>query len=151
MKKDDSGLSAGGCAMVFLAVVMTVLLLLILAGCSPKVIEPIAHKRDTTYVEHTQIDSIYRRDSIFVKERGDTVYIYKERIRDQYKLFRDTVTVVRIDSVAYEALKEVKVIQPISTWKQVKIRAFWPLLLALAAALIWIFRRPILRLIGIIK
>ena len=107
MKGKDSGLGASGCAILFMIAVMVILSLLMLAGCSPRVVEHIVHQRDTTYVEHTQIDSIFRRDSIFVKERGDTVYIYKERIRDQYKLLRDTVTVVRIDSVAYEAVKEV--------------------------------------------
>ena len=151
MKGEDSRSGASGCAILFMIAVMVILSLLMLAGCSPRVVEHIVHQHDTTYVGHTQIDSIFRRDSIFVKERGDTVYIYKERIRDQYKLLRDTVTVVRIDSVAYAAVKEVKVTQPISEWRQAQIRAFWPLLIALAAALLWIFRRPILRLIGIIK
>lgn len=35
----------------------------------------------------------------------------------------------------------------LSAWQEFQIRSFWPLILALAAAIIYIFRRPILRLL----
>lgn len=56
-----------------------------------------------------QRDSIYYRDSIYIKEKGDTVTYYVERLRYAYKiktdtiytykLKRDTVYAVRTDSI----------------------------------------------------
>ena len=122
------------------------LVVLLAAACSPRIVESITTKHDTTYVERLRIDSLYQRDSVFVREKGDTVFIYTEKVRDRFRLLRDTVRLVQIDSVAYETVKEVKVEQPLSAWKTAKIRAFWWLVAGLLAALLWIFRKPILKL-----
>lgn len=129
------------------AALAALLLLLLLAACSPRVVEKISWRHDTTYVERLRIDSLYQRDSVFVREKGDTVYIYTEKIRDRYRLLRDTVRVVQVDSVAYETVKEVKVEQPLSAWKSAKIRAFWWLVAGLVLALLWIFRKPLLNIL----
>lgn len=120
---------------------------LLAAACSPRIVERFTTTHDTTYVERLRIDSLYQRDSVFVREKGDTVYIYTEKVRDRYRLLRDTVRLVQIDSVAYETVKEVKVEQPLSAWKSAKIRAFWWLVAGLAGALLWIFRKPLLNIL----
>lgn len=123
------------------------LVVVLAAACSPRIIERITVAHDTTYVERLRIDSLYQRDSVFVRERGDTVFIYTEKVRDRFRLLRDTVRLVQIDSVAYETVKEVKVEQPLSAWKTAKIRAFWWLVAGLFAALLWIFRKPLLNIL----
>ena len=90
---------------------------------------------------------MYHRDSIFVEKAGDTIYIYKERDRWRYKMLRDTIRLIHTDTIVEYRTKEVLVEQPLSKWKQAKIEAFWWLLAALAAALVWIFRKPLLKLI----
>lgn len=119
-------------------------------GCSPRIYERVVYQKDTTYV--SKVDSIYKyeRDSVFVKEKGDTVYKYVERVRyrDRYKV--DTLVKVKVDSVAFERIKEVKVEKPLSAWKSFQIAAFWWLLGAVIALLAWIFRKPILKLLKII-
>lgn len=65
--------------------------------------------RDSTHIINQQVDSIYYRDSIYIKEKGDTVTYYVERLRYAYKiktdtiytykLKRDTVYAVRTDSI----------------------------------------------------
>lgn len=65
--------------------------------------------RDSTHIISQQVDSIYYRDSIYIKEKGDTVTYYVERLRYAYKiktdtiytykLNRDTVYAVRTDSI----------------------------------------------------
>lgn len=132
-----------GCAIYALASAV----LLAFAACSPRVVERVTTVRDTTYVERLRVDSLYQRDSVFVREKGDTVYIYTEKVRDRWRLLRDTVRLVQIDSVAYETIKEVRVEQPLPAWQSAKIRAFWWLVAALAGALLWIFRKPILKLL----
>ena len=94
-----------------------------------------------------KVDSVYRRDSVFVREKGDTVFIYKERIRDRYVFRHDTLRLVKVDSVAVERVKEVKVEKPLSAWKSAKIGAFWWLVAAVLLLLLWTFRKPILKLL----
>lgn len=135
----------------FLCATCVLLLLVLIAmaatACSPRVIETIHYQHDTTYIEHIKIDSIYKRDSIYIKDKGDTVWIYKELWREKYKYLRDTVNVVRVDSVTVEREKIVEVEKPLTWWQSLKMKAF-PWLLGLAGALgLWTFRKPILKLI----
>ncbi len=116
-------------------------------SCTPRIAERISIYHDTTYVERVRVDSIAQRDSVFIRERGDTVYIYKERVRDRWRLVRDTVTSVRIDSVAVEKPVPVYITHPLTRWQKAKGGAFWWLVGALGAALLWIFRKPLLKLI----
>lgn len=128
----------------------SVLLLAAMAAatsCSPRIIETIRYQRDTTYVQQVKVDSVYRRDSVFIREKGDTVIIYKERIRDRYVFRHDTLRLVKVDSVAVERVKEVKVEKPLSAWKTAKIAAFWWLVAAVLFLLLWTFRKPILKLL----
>ena len=128
-----------------LSIIVAVLLLA--SSCSPRIYEKVVYQKDTTYV--SKIDSVYKyeRDSVFVREKGDTVYKYVERVRyrDRYKV--DTLIKVKVDSVAVERIKEVKVEKPLSAWKSAKMGAFWWLVAALGAALLWIFRKPLLKLL----
>ena len=116
-------------------------------SCSPRIIENIRYQHDTTYVQQVKVDSVYRRDSVFVREKGDTVIIYKERIRDRYVFKHDTLRLVKVDSVAVERIKEVKVEKPLSAWKSAKIESFWWLVSAVLLLLLWTFRKPILKLL----
>lgn len=130
--------------------IVSLFLLLILSGCSPRIYERVVYQKDTTYV--SKIDSIYKyeRDSVFVREKGDTVYKYVERVRyrDRYKV--DTLIKVMVDSVTVERIKEVKVEKPLSWWQRAKIGAFWWLASILLIGVVWIFRKPILRFMKIL-
>lgn len=63
----------------------------------------------TEYITNNIIDSIYIRDSIDRQQKGDTIFIYKERI--QYKLKYRTDTIIKIDTIPQivSVTKEVKV------------------------------------------
>lgn len=118
-----------------------------MTGCSPRIVEHIRYQTDTTYVERVKVDSIFRRDSVYVREKNDTVYIYKEHVRDRYVFRHDTLRLVKVDSVAVERIKEVKVEKPLSAWKTAKIGAFWWLVASVLLLLLWTFSKPILKLI----
>ena len=124
--------------------ILSILTITCLPGCSPKFIEKVVYQKDTTVVHKR--DSIVRRDSIYVKEwmKGDTVFI--EKYKDHYiyrDRWRDSIRVVR-DSVAIETVKEVQVEKPLSWWQKLRMRAFWWLLGGLILTLGWIFRKPLL-------
>lgn len=135
----------------FLTCAITLIVILLIAimasACSPRVIETIHVQHDTTYIQKVQIDSVYKRDSIYVKDKGDTVWIYKELWREKYKYLRDTVAVVRVDSVAVEREKIVEVEKPLTKIQSLKMGAFWWLLGAVLALGGWTLRKPILKLI----
>ena len=123
-----------------------VILLVSVFSCSPRIVEHIVTRRDTTYIEKVQVDSIYQRDSILVREKGDTVFIYKEHIRDRWRFIHDTTYMGCVDSVFIEHTKVVEVDKPLSKWKAAQIGAFWYLCGALLLCLLWIFRKPLIKL-----
>ena len=92
------------------------------------------YQRDTTYITNTRVDSTFKRDSVFVKEKGDTIYIYKEKIRERYRIVRDTLYRSKIDSIYVDREKEVKVEKELTAWQRFRLNGFWK------------FRRPILGL-----
>ena len=119
-----------------------------LTSCSPRIVERIEvrEKHDTLVVHQVQVDSVFRRDSVFIREKGDTVYVYREHVRDRYKFVHDTTRLVRVDSVAVERVKEVKVEKPLSVGQSLKIRAFWWLFVAALLLALWTFRKSILKI-----
>ena len=131
----------------WVGLILTILGLNLAVSCSPKIYERVVYQHDTTYVQQVKVDSVYRRDSVFVREKGDTVFIYKERIRDRYVFRHDTLRLVKVDSVAVERVKEVEVEKPLSAWKTAKIEAFWWLIASVFLLLLWTFRKPILKLL----
>lgn len=133
--------AAGSILAVFVA------LAALLPGCSPKIVERVSYVHDTTNV--VRIDSVryYQRDSIFIREKGDTVFQYVERIRYRDRFRIDTL--VQMREVRDTAFVERKVEKPLSWWQKARIGAFWWLCGALALALCWIFRKPLLSLLKI--
>lgn len=133
-------------SVIIFAVIMAVFVIF-LPSCSPKIIEKVIVQHDTTKV--VRVDSLwqYQKDSVFVKEKGDTVYQYVEHIRYRDRVKVDTLVRVKVDSVTVESIKKVEVEKPLSKCQSFKLRAFWWLICIVAALLVWIFRKPLLKLI----
>ena len=122
------------------------LLALLLASCSPRIVERVITQRDTTYIVKRDSVTFYDRDSIFIREKGDTVYQYVERWRWRDRVRVDTITRVKVDSLTVERIKEVPVQIPLSGWGRLKIGAFWWLLGLVVALLLWTFRKFIFKI-----
>lgn len=74
-------------------------------------------KTDTTYINKVQRDSIYQLDSIYIRDKGDTILITKTKYIYRDKLVRDTVYTSRVDSVQvpYPVEKE------LTRWQQFRL------------------------------
>jgi len=96
------------------------LCVLCLVGCSKTTYVPIESVK-TEYIDRLQRDSIYLRDSIHIREKGDSVIVEKYKY-----LYRDVIrvdSILRIDSIPYPV--EVKVPYPVerklSKWESTKM------------------------------
>lgn len=73
--------------------------LLVFCSCKTKYVPVETIKIDTIYINKLKRDSIYMYDSVFVREKGDTVLIEKYKYLYRDKLVRDTLYINRTDSV----------------------------------------------------
>lgn len=98
--------------------ILATLLLLVVWSCRTIEYVPVEVVRtDTTYINKVQRDSIYQLDSIYIRDKGDTILITKTKYIYRDKLIRDTVYASRIDSVQvpYPVEKE------LSHWQQFRL------------------------------
>ena len=121
---------------------------MILSSCGVlrKQIETV-YVRDTTYISKVQVDSVFKRDSIFVKEKNDTIYVYKEKVRDRYRLLRDTVYQHSVDSVYVDKVREVKVEKQLNAWQKFRLRGFWVLAAMVGGYVVWKYRKHLFRVL----
>ena len=76
------------------------LLLVILCSCSTVKYVPVETvKNDSIYIAQVEHDSIYVKDSIYIREKADTVYITRWRTEYKEALRVDTFLVQRTDSI----------------------------------------------------
>lgn len=118
------------------------------AACSPRIVEKV--RTEYVYRDRVQVDTTIRRDSVFIEKyiHGDTLRLveYRERLVYQYKYLDRTDTLIIRDTVQVETVR--KVPAELNMWQRFRIGAFWWLLAVAAAAVCWIFRKPLLRLFG---
>lgn len=79
------------------------IILLASAICSCRSIQYVpveSVKYDSVYLNKIIRDSIHERDSIYIKESGDTVYKYRDRYIYRSKIVRDTVYTKQADTIS---------------------------------------------------
>lgn len=92
--------------------------LLILCSCRTIKYVPVETiKVDTIYINKLQRDSIYMLDSVYVKEKGDTVLIEKYKYLYRNKLVRDTMYISKTDSINVPYLVE----KELTKWQQFRM------------------------------
>ena len=105
----------------------------VLSGCKHIEYVPVEHVRtDTAYVSQTSRDSIYVRDSVVVREAGDTVRITKWRYVYKDRIVRDTVFRQLVDSIP----EIVAVERELTRWEKTKQEAGGVAIGVLAAAVV---------------
>ena len=121
---------------------------MILSSCGVlrKQIETV-YVRDTTYISKVQVDSVFKRDSIFMREKNDTIYVYKEKVRDRYRLLRDTVYQHSVDSVYVDKVREVKVEKQLNAWQKFRLRGFWVLAAMVGGYVVLKYRKHLFRVL----
>ena len=144
---DRESFETGCLSALILSALGWMLVLLVLAGCSPRIVETV--RTEYVYQDRIERDTTIVHDSVHVREfvKGDTIRIteYRDHLVYRYKYIRDTLAVH--DTTSVETTKEVEVEKPLSAGQKAKIGAFWYLVVAVAGLGLWTFRKPLLKLI----
>ena len=103
------------------------------SGCSPRIL--VREVVRDSLIVRTTLDSVYlyEKDSIFVKQKGDTVWLERWSIRYKDKLIekKDTAYINKVE------VKEVAVPAKLNWWQRWQIRSFWWLFGVVAIIVCW--------------
>lgn len=117
---------------LWLLLVLAVLSLL--AGCRQVRYVPVETVRlDSIYLTKTLRDSIVRYDSVYVRDKGDTLYVERWKYLYRDKVRVDTMVSVRVDtlSVPYPVERE------LTRWQRLKLElGGWAFGIIVTAALV---------------
>ena len=102
----------------------TLFLLLFLAtiiSCTTtKIVEVPIETIKTEYIEQVKYDSIYSKDSIYIMQKGDTIYNNKVQYLYKYKYLRDTINIT--DTIPkIVTVKDTQYINQLYTWQKLLI------------------------------
>ena len=99
------------------AMVAAMLLIWSMCSCSTQYVPVESVRYDSVFFEKIRKDSIFVQDSVFVRQKGDTVFKDKFHVVYKYVLLRDTMLTVRRDSIPIPVPVEKKR----TWWEQTKI------------------------------
>lgn len=113
-------------------------IVLCLAGCKTRHITSESVKTDTQYIDRFHRDSIFVRDSVYIREKGDTVWLTKWRTEYRDRFIRDTIYITKTDSIN----TVVEVEKKLTKWQRFKINtAGWIIATMVVGVLIYILYR----------
>ena len=105
----------------------------IISCTTTKIVEVPIETVKTEYIEQVKYDSIYSKDSIYIIQKGDTIYNNKVQYLYKYKYLRDTVNVT--DTIPQIiTVKDVQYINQLYTWQKILI------IIGIGVILYWIIK-----------
>lgn len=104
---------SGGLWLLFVLAVLSMM-----AGCKQVQYVPVETVRmDSIYLTQTLRDSIVRYDSVYVRDKGDTLYVERWKYLYRDKVRVDTMVSVRVDTLAVPYPVEKK----LTRWEQFRL------------------------------
>ena len=120
---------------IILKILFFLLFLTIVISCktTTKVVEIPVETIKTEYIEQIKYDSIYHKDSIYIMQKGDTIYNNKVQYLYKYKYLRDTINIT--DTIPkIITVEKVQYINQLYTWQKFLI------VIGIGFILYWIVR-----------
>lgn len=105
-------------------ILFLLLMTLLLGSCKvkEKIVEvPIPQiKTEIKYIDKVKYDSIYLKDSVYIIQKGDTIYNNKVAYRYKYKYLKDTIIVNETDTIIkLQKVTEIKVKNQLNVVKKI--------------------------------
>lgn len=114
---------------------------LLLTACATRYVPVESVRVDSVYSTLYHRDSIFERDSIFVAVKADTVYFTKTQYRYRDRIVRDTLRVLRVDTLS----RVVEVEKNLSRMEQIKMSLgevfLWLLIAAAIVVAVWFSKK----------
>ena len=107
---------------IILKTLFFLLFLTIVISCktTTKVVEIPVETIKTEYIEQIKYDSIYHKDSIYIMQKGDTIYNNKVQYLYKYKYLRDTINIT--DTIPkIITVKDTQYINQLYAWQKLFI------------------------------
>lgn len=127
---------------IWAIVVAWIMIIAMCCSCSTQYVPVQTVRYDSVFLARIQKDSIFVQDSVFIKEKGDTVFVDKFKYIYRHIIKIDTVYVEHRDSIQVPYPVEKK----LTRWQQLKINAggyFLAVLMLIGLGYIirWIIRK----------
>lgn len=114
---------------------------LLLTACATRYVPVESVRVDSVYSTLYHRDSIFERDSIFVAVKADTVYFTKTQYRYRDRIVRDTLRVLRVDTLS----RVVEVEKNLSRMEQIKMSLgevfMWLIIAAAIVVAVWFSKK----------
>jgi hypothetical protein len=141
MGKEKDNLGAG--ILIGIAVAAIFIALMLMGCTTTRYITTERVRTDTLMVAHIVTDSVYveRWDSVTIREKGDTVTIdrWHWRYRWRDRVSHDTIYKSKTDTVTKTVVKQGKPADTgLSWWQRLRIWLGNVMIIALAAAAVWV-------------
>ena len=106
---------------IILKTLFLLLFLTTIISCtSTKIVEVPVETIKTEYIEQVKYDSIYSKDSIYIMQKGDTIYNNKVQYLYKYKYLRDTINIT--DTIPkIVTVKDTQYVNQLYTWQKILI------------------------------
>ena len=99
---------------------LLLLLTTIISCTTTKIVEVPVETVKTEYIEQVKYDSIYSKDSIYIMQKGDTIYNNKIQYLYKYKYLRDTINIT--DTIPkIITVKDTQYINQLYAWQKILI------------------------------
>ena len=106
---------------LILKTLFLLLFLTTIVSCTTtKIVEVPVETIRTEYIEQVKYDSIYSKDSIYIMQKGDTIYNNKVQYLYKYKYLRDTINIT--DTIPkIVTVKDTQYINQLYNWQKLLI------------------------------
>ena len=106
---------------IILKTLFLLLFLTTIISCTTtKIVEVPVETIKTEYIEQVKYDSIYSKDSIYIMQKGDTIYNNKVQYLYKYKYLRDTINIT--DTIPkIVTVKDTQYINQLYAWQKILI------------------------------
>ena len=106
---------------LILKTLFLLLFLTTIVSCTTtKIVEVPVETIKTEYIEQVKYDSIYSKDSIYIIQKGDTIYNNKVQYLYKYKYLRDTINIT--DTIPkIITVKDTQYVNQLYTWQKILI------------------------------
>ena len=127
-----------GCGWSLIAFLFLLAAVLIFGSCTTtKYVKVPEVHTDTLIVTKQQRDSVWLHDSIYHKEKGDTILIERWHTKYREKIVRDTTYISKVDTIAKPYPVEVKVPRELTWWQRLRLHLGNIMLALIGAAILY--------------